>query len=84
MTSERVPPRIGLQSLRGHAFRRQAEGSRRGGSLLVRVLLLVPLVVPLAPVLLHIGPGVVVDVTLFVSVFALLQVGVLRSALLGA
>jgi hypothetical protein len=84
MTSKRVPPRIGPQTLRGHAFRRQAEGSRRVGSLLVRVLLLIPLVVPRAPVLLHIGPGVVVDVTLLVPVFALLQVDVLRSAMLGA
>jgi hypothetical protein len=35
-------------------------------------------------VLLHIGPGVVVDVTLLVPVFVLLQVGVLRSVMLGA
>jgi len=39
--------------------------------------------VPLPFVLLHIGPGVVVDVALLVPVFTLLQVSILRSAMLG-
>ncbi|MGA7265659.1 MAG: hypothetical protein WA709_20575 [Stellaceae bacterium] len=36
---------------------------------------------PLALVLLHIGPGVVVDFTLLVAVFALFQVGIFRPAI---
>lgn len=40
--------------------------------------------IPLALVLLHIGPGVVLDVALLVAVFALLRVSILRSAMRGA
>src|SRR5260370_13729646 len=40
--------------------------------------------IPLPLVLLHIGPGVVLDVALLVPVFALLRVSVLRSAMPGS
>src|SRR5262249_54573021 len=68
MTSERAPPRIGPRSLRGHAFWRQQKGIDEAAPLLARMLPLVPL----ALILLHIGPGGVLDVALFV--FGLLRV----------
>ena len=58
------------------------EGRRAFFSFLINEGRLTPF--PFILMLLHIGPGVVLDVALLVAVFALLRVSVLRSAMLGA
>ena len=76
MTSEHPANRIYAQLRGGYALWRKQRGAAEAAPLFAGRP---RLFVSFALVLLHVGPGVVMRLTLLVSIFALLQVGSFRT-----